>query len=324
MNRWLAPLVLVLALVGGHNFLPLRRRPARWAVTLSVAALALAVAFWLQPFSELFRGRGLTSRQTVAIFPWLDALMVSTAYLILSVAWFSLRSLSRGRGNGRSLGYFLPLGLIHGGVMIALIAGVAATVLDSYSQKVFSYPEDFGKPQRFPDGFAVTIWLGEEAFVHDGGPASGEAGSFQSVAEVAWELERGGSVVERRQGHSVYRDDRPPAAGERGAVRLICEIIDYRYARYASGPRRMIHPFIHRGLWRDVQVWFPTVEYETIPELDQAGLAAARQASKVPVVLKVFPLLSWVWIGLLLALGGAAFFAFQQVAPGPPGQGRHR
>jgi cytochrome c-type biogenesis protein CcmF len=97
----------------------------------------------------------------------------------------------------------------------------------------------------------------------------------------------------------------------------MCELIDYRYARYLGGPRRMIHPFIHRGLWRDVQVWFPAVEYGATSEAAGAGaLSAARQASKVPVVLKVFPLLSWVWIGLLLALGGAAVLTFQELRAG--------
>jgi len=317
MNRWLAPLALALGLVGGHNFLPLRRRAARWAITLLVAALALAVALWLQPMAEAFRGRGMTSRQTVAIFPWLDGLLVTTCYLVLAVGLLSARTLLRRRTQGWGIGYFVPLALIHGGIMIALVAGVAATVLDSYAQKVLSYPEDFGRPLRFPDGFSVTVWLGEEAFVDDGGPAMGGAGGFRSVAEVAWQLERAGTVVEQRRGHSVYRDDRPPAAGGQGPVRLMCELVDYRYARYLGGARRMIHPFIHRGLWRDVQVWFPAVEYGPAPEAAGAGaLAAARQASKVPVVLKVFPLLSWVWIGLLSALGGAAVLTFQELRAG--------
>jgi cytochrome c-type biogenesis protein CcmF len=84
-------------------------------------------------------------------------------------------------------------------------------------------------------------------------------------------------------------------------VRLLCEILDYRYARYTSGATQMIHPFIHRGAWRDVQVWLPPIEYE------MADGVAARRASTVPVVLKVYPLMSWLWGGLALMLAGVTW-----------------
>ncbi|MDH3913261.1 MAG: cytochrome c biogenesis protein CcsA, partial [Rhodospirillales bacterium] len=314
MNRWLAPLAVLLGLIAGHTFLALRRRLACWAATALAALLAALSALWLHPMAALFQGTGMTSRQTVAIFSWLDALLVAIAYAILGALFWSARALLRRRAEGGGLRTAVPLGAVHAGVMMALLAGTGATVFDSYAQKILEYPEDFGRPQRFPDGFTVTLWLGEAAFVDDGGPSRKGAGAFRSVAEVAWQLEGDEGVVERRAGHTVYRDDRPPSSDGQGPVRLMCEIVDYRYARSVGGPRRMIHPFIHRGLWRDVQVWFPAVDYRVDGTgAPGEGVAAARQASEVPVVLKVFPLLSWVWIGLALCLGGAAVLTFQEL-----------
>jgi cytochrome c-type biogenesis protein CcmF len=83
----------------------------------------------------------------------------------------------------------------------------------------------------------------------------------------------------------------------------MCEILDYRYARHASDAGQMIHPFIHRGAWRDVQVWLPAVEYGTA----SAGAASVRRATEVPLVLKVYPLMSWLWVGLALMLAGVAW-----------------
>ena len=133
-------------------------------------------------------------------------------------------------------------------------------------------------------------------------PDGARGGGFRSIARVGWQLAQGGRVIESEEGHSVYRDDRPPAAGDRGPVRLMCEILDYRYARYAGGETQMIHPFIHRGLLRDVQVWLPALDYAAG---GTSPTATTRQVTTVPVVLKVYPLIGLLWIGLGLALLGA-------------------
>jgi cytochrome c-type biogenesis protein CcmF len=296
MNADLVPVLVALTLAGGHYFAPIGHRLLRWLLTAAVLALALLAALVLQPSRALFEGAGVTSSATVAILPWLDALAVAAGYLLLAAVAASL--LGRGSWRARLWTYRLPVALVHAGLVVALVAGTAATVFDTYAQRMVDYPSEFGSPIRFPDGFELSVRLEADGIEADGGPGVG----FRSVGRVTWQLERQGEIVEAADGHAVYRDERPPLAGEYGAVRLMCEILDYRYARYASESDQMIHPFIHRGAWRDVQVWLPAVEYE--PAMDDGPV---RRASTVPVILKVYPLLSWLWVGLAMMLAGVAW-----------------
>jgi len=301
MNRWLAPLTVLIGLTGGHYFMPLARR-WRWAATGLAIAACLAAAFWLHPFAHWYEGTGLTSGKTVALFPWLDALLASTAYLALAAATAGFRA-ARAKDEPRSLlGYDLPVALIHLGVMVALLAGLAATVLDSYAQRFVTFPEALNRPISFPDGYALTVDVVSASRKADGARAADGQPAFRSVATVGWTLERHGAVIGRETGHTVYRDARPPAETGLGAVRLMCEMIDYRYARYRSGDTQIIHPLISRGLLSDVQIWFPAVS------------GAAPGEGRAPVVLKVFPLLSWVWIGLAAAGAGALWFFIAEMA----------
>ena len=296
MNAALVPVLVALTLAGGHYFAPIGHRIARWLLTAAVLALALLCAVVLQPSHALFDGTGMTSSATVAILPWLDALAVGACYLMLAAIAASL--LGQGSWRARLWSYRLPVALIHAGLVVALVAGTAATVFDSYTQRMVAYLEDFGVPIRFPGGFALSVALEEDGAHADGGP-----GGFRSIGRVAWQLECDGEIVEAADGHAVYRDERAPLAGDYGAVRLMCEILDYRYARYVSDSDQMIHPFMHRGAWRDVQVWLPAVEHGTASD----GYPPARRASTVPVVLKVYPLMSWLWVGLGLMLAGVAW-----------------
>jgi cytochrome c-type biogenesis protein CcmF len=297
MNAALVPVLIALTLAGGHYFLPIRNRLGRWLLSAAVAALALLCALVLRPSRALFDGTGLTSSATVAILPWLDALAVGASYLLLAALATSL--LGQGSWRTRLWTYRLPVALIHAGLVMALIAGSAATVFDSYAQRMVAYPEDFGGAIRFPDGFELSVTLEQDGADSDGARGQG----FRSIGQVAWRLERDGQIIEAADGHAVYRDERPPLAGEYGPVRLMCEILDYRYARYASDSSQMIHPFIHRGTWRDVQVWLPAVEYEQASD----GGVPARRATTVPVILKVYPLMSWLWAGLAAMLAGVAW-----------------
>jgi cytochrome c-type biogenesis protein CcmF len=303
-NRWLAPLGCLAGLIGGHYFLPLAGW-RRWAVSGAVVALAVATSLWIRPFAAFFEGTGLTSGKTVAIFPWLDALAVMLAYLLAAALAWGIQAVLRRPGR-TAWGYHLPVGVIHAGAMLSLAGLLAATVFDSYSQRLVEMPAGLAKPIAFPGGYKLQIGGIASSRSRDGvrGP-SGKKGAFRSVARVSWWLERGGAVLTRTEGHAVYRDDRPPYNTEIGSVRLMCEIIDYRYARYMSGQKQMIHPLISRGLWRDVQIWIPAVS---------GGENDRPNTGLVPVILKVFPLMSFVWIGLLLALAG---FLIHAVADRP-------
>ena len=302
LNRWMAPVGVLIGLVGGHFFLPARSRAARWATTIAAVGATAALALLVKPFAGLYAGDGMTSNKTVAILPWLDALIAAMGYLTVAViAWAATRMAATG-GRRRSAGYYLPLVAVHVGATVALVAFLAATVNDTYAQKMVRFPEDFGKPIRFPDGFTVTVELAGERMTEDGGPSP----LFESRARVRFTRAEEDEIVADVTGQTIYRDTLPPGVAGQGSVRLMCEMIDYRYARYAGGKTRMMHPFIHRGLWRDVQVWFPAVDYAAAPR-DEASLAGQRQPGEVPVVLKTFPMVTWLWAGLAaLILGGLA------------------
>ncbi|MGI9412158.1 MAG: hypothetical protein ACR2PM_00710, partial [Hyphomicrobiales bacterium] len=296
LNRWMTPLGVAAALTGGHYFLPVRRK-ARWCATLAVLCAGLITGLYLKPFVHLFQGTGLTSGSTVALFPWLEMLVVAMAYLAVAVVSSGLAAAGTAQRK-RVWGYHLPVALIHGGAAIALVAGLVATVFDSYAQRTVRLPDALNAPIEFPDGYALEISMTKTERGADGG--LGKA-TFRSIARVGWALSRDGKIVRSDGGHAVYRDDRPAAERSLGTVRLMCEIVDYRYARYVSDSRQMIHPFISRGLWQDVQVWLPAL-----------GGTASDGVQAVPMVLKVFPLMSWVWIGLVLAVAGfAALFVHE-------------
>ena len=305
MNRWLVPLACLLGLAGGHYFMPFGRS-LRWAATLGALAFGILTGQIWQPFAGLFEGRGLTSGKTVALFPWLDLLVVAVAYLLIASllwAWVAFR-----RGTVRAgLRYALPVATIHAGMVVALVGGLAATVLDSYSQRVVALPDGLAQPIDFPGGYRLQIGVIESGTASDGARAATEA--FRSVAEVSWSLVRDGAPVAAQSGHTVYRDERPPYSNEIGAVRLMCEMIDYRYARYMSESEQVIHPLISRGLWRDVQIWVPAVSGP------KAAGGAPTQGS-LPVILKVFPLMSLVWFGITAGLVGfALLFWWERRSP---------
>ena len=91
-------------------------------------------------------------------------------------------------------------------------------MFDSYAQQVVRYPDDFGEPLMPPAGYEVTVWLEADGIAAGG--ARGEG--FRSFAKIGWQLLDDGRVLEGGEGHAIYRDDRPPASGERGPGRLMC------------------------------------------------------------------------------------------------------
>ncbi|MDA0629232.1 hypothetical protein PCS76_20700, partial [Acinetobacter baumannii] len=123
-------------------------------------------------------------------------------------------------------GYVLSLGLIHLGAMIALWGALLATALNGYSQRVVGLSDAW---QDTPHGYAFRVTSLEVERTADGGRTNG-AGSFQALAQV--ELKAPSQSVV--SGQTLYRDARSAVEGYSGPVRQICEMLDYRYARYAN------------------------------------------------------------------------------------------
>ena len=302
MNRWLAPLMAVSMLLGGHAFLRLQNRKLGWSITVSVALVAVMIALKWNPLDRFYHGSGMTSQQTVNIFFWLNVLLVGAIYLLVSAIGWSFRGVA-GAVNNRV--YRACIGCIHGGAVVALIAVITATVLDSYVQSVFIYPEDFKTPKRLPDGYSVMIDLDEASFQADGGRGdSGQA--FRAVSSVDLHIDRAGAPLEIVNGKVIYRHDQKPLEGETGPVRQLCQVLDYRYARYVSGPTYIVDPFIHRSIWHDTQLWVS-------PVFEANSLSAAHVSNPVQatIVIRSYPLLSGLWIGLVATLAAALVLTFQ-------------
>ncbi len=291
LNQWLLPLAVAGLLLFGHAFVPLQQRASRRLMTCVVAASLWFVAWWVQPFTRFYDGAGMTSQQTTELFVWIDLVLLCAFYGAAVLAWFVVANLysTPKRKPGR-----LSLGLVHGGAALTIVALLAATVFDSYAQRQVELPRDYGQTLAFPDGYSVSLEAPRTL------PAStGDAG-FQAVARVNWKLQNEGRVLESQNGETLYHDTRPEAGSLQGSVRQLCELLDYRYARFSLEPQRMLRPFIHRGVWRDVQLWL------ALPPARQREGEWIVEAGSVPVVLKIYPFASWVWVGLALLLFATA------------------
>ena len=252
LNRWFVPLLFGLGIAGGHFIMP-ASRGRRWMASLACLLAAGVLMIWLRPFERLFDGRGMTSGKTIALFAQLDALLAALGYLLLATIAVAVAQL---RGQWRTMS--VPAAMIHAGVVLALFGGLSATVLDRYAQRIVSLQQSASHTVQFAGGYTVEIGVVESGEARDGARAQGTAGAFRTTGRVSWSLSRDGRQVDGGAGHAVYRDSRSGADQGTGAVRLMCEAIDYRFARYRSADSQMIHPLISRGLLRDVQIWLPS------------------------------------------------------------------
>lgn len=296
LNRALAPAAVVLAVTGAHVFLVLALAPAlrrrAWIASAFALAVTLAVPHLWQPFDGWHTGAGMTSQKTVAMFYWLDALLIASLWFALAAAAW-LVSRFRAAARARRLRYVLPVAAIHVGAMVALVAVVFASVLDRYVQAELDYPAVLDAPQPIPGGLAVTLAFDEVARRADGGRVSGDDAGFTARARV--QLAFGEGAGERIDGRILYRDSRPRPTGL-GSMRELCRVLDYRYARFVDDGTSRLDPFIHRGWLRDVQVWLPPSGF-----VEADGAIAPREADLL-VVVRIFPLMSWLWVGLALVV----------------------
>ncbi|WP_341648443.1 hypothetical protein [Thauera humireducens] len=114
-------------------------------------------------------------------------------------------------------------------------------------------------------------------------------------------IEVRGPDGERLDGQTLYRDARAPSERFDGPLRQVCELLDYRYARHVGTPGYLLQPLIDQGWGRSVQFWVSPAA--VVGALDGSGGGPAI------VVVKVFPFMSLLWIGLLLLLFGSTWLA---------------
>ena len=284
LSQSLLPLIGLMGLVGGYTFLRKAARGVYAAVTTGLVLLVCAALVWHGGLiSAWYEGRGVLSSQIVRVLPWLDAALASAAFLLLACLYWSACSVARSRKSG-ALRVTGSLALIHAGAVIALVGGFAATALNTY-QAVQLSPEQLQTWRPLPDGSALRVSLAEPGQNYSG---------YQAVAQVEVRAQGSTSI-----GQALFMDGRHQPAGYQGPVRQLCEILDYRYARYAGGPRHLLDPFVIRGWWGDQQVWVPASSalMGQVPADDAQGPTL--------IVIRRYPLVSLVWLGLVCMVLGA-------------------
>lgn len=282
LAHWVVPLLAALGLMGGYSFL---RRCGRSRLALLATVLMAALMLWTGWrggwLSGGYNGDGMLSQNIVQVLPWLDAALLGGAFLMGSCLLWGVQSLWRGRRLG-NLRYSGGLALVHGGAVIALVGGLAATALNSYQQI------------SIPPGTSFEQWhavIGGMQMRVSPDSSRPDFSGYHAVAKV--ELRDGERTL---AGHALFQDSRGNPPAYQGPVRQLCEILDYHYARFASDRGYVLHPFIVRGWSGDLQIWVPA----SARLLKQPG-----DDIESVVVVRRFPFLSLVWIGLLTMLFGA-------------------
>lgn len=293
--RWLIAPLIAMGLAGGFLFLRRSARPLALPSTLLCAAGCAALLILGGPLAAHYTGRGVLSQRAVALLPAADAALLACAFLLLAnLAWLIATIRSREAVVPRLR--TLSVGLIHGGVMLGLGGAVTATALNSYSQASVGALPSPGRWLPLADGYELSGHALAASVAADGAHSrSGQA--LQAVASFELRLpDRDGTSLARL----ALRDDRQSPAGYRGPVRQVCELLDHRYARHASRPGYILHPFIDRSPLRDVQVWL------TIGDLMPPGPGLATPAT---FVVRRYPLAPLLWLGLALATVGGLTLA---------------
>ncbi|MFZ5960004.1 cytochrome c biogenesis protein CcsA [Pseudomonas knackmussii] len=280
--RWLLPLLSLLGLIGGYSFLRRCGRPRIGLLATVLMAACMGFIAWHGGWLNAdYSGEGMLSQNVVGVLPWLDAAVLGGFFLMGSCLLWCVVSLWRSRRLG-NLRYSGGLALVHGGAVLALVGGLTATALNSYRQVVI--PAGASVEQWLPvaDDMQVRVLPDQVEENYSG---------YHALARV--ELRDGGRVL---AGHALFQDGRGRPPAYQGPVRQLCEILDYHYARFASDRGYVLHPFIIRGWSRDLQVWVPA---------STSLLRKGDNDNESLVVIRRYPLLSCVWLGLLLMLGGA-------------------
>lgn len=186
------------------------------------------------------------------------------------------------------------MALIHGGAVLALVGGLLATALNTYMPINIAPASDPQAWHRVADHLQVRVL-----------PLSSQQNfsGYQAVAQV--QLRSNEQVI---AGHALFQDRRAVPPAYQGPVRQLCEILDYRYARHVGDPGYVLHPFIVRGWAQDLQVWVPAS-----PRLMNGASSDEIQGV---IVVRRYPFVSLVWLGLLAMVLGVLALPGQGRAPG--------
>jgi cytochrome c-type biogenesis protein CcmF len=282
-------------LVGGWYFFR-RLSAATGRGSLLLALLAVAASVLSKgPMARLYAGEGILSQQVVALLPLLDVVLLTSAYLALGgIAWAVAVVRRQGR---RGMVPAVPLMAIHAGVALTLCGGLLATALNSYSEHEIVFNGEPSAWRRDRSGYAFRLADIRLEPMRDG--AFGAASGVRALTVIEARSPSG----EMMDGQTLYRDSRSPPERYDGPLRQVCEMLDYRYARHVGTPGYLLDPLIDQDWGRAVQFWVsPNGVVESM-----AGRVGGTAAF---VVVKVFPLISLLWSGLVLMLVGGVWLAF--------------
>jgi len=300
VNEMLVPIVLITAFFGGHRFLPITGFKYRLLVTTLAVGFSLFLAEVIHPLEIFYDGTGVTSGATRRNFYQLNMLLGAVAYFTMASLLYSLPiGLKRGKEKAY-FNYVAPVGIIHMGIMLALFSGLCATILDSDRIKKITFPAAYDHPLKITDGYSLEISR----------PVGNYNGTnrFRAVTDLKLMLSDGRGVI--GQGQTLYQDSRIPLAGDVGPIRQYCESVDYRFARISRSRDHMLNPFIYRGMAYDLQVWLPAIDYLAFnAEGHFVENNAPKTAAEFNIVIKKFPLMIWLWIGLGLSLCAGLYYA---------------
>ena len=293
----LAPLV-VLGGVGGWYFFRRLSKRASWVSLALAAAFAVLGIEFGGLLTRGYAGMGILSQNIVALLPLLDACLVAGAYLAAGcLAWAGVTAWRLG---WKGVSVSAPLAAIHAGVVLMLWGGMMAIALNSYSQHELMPAGGLGEASTgwVKDRHGYTFRLaGIQLGAADDGGRRGEDG-IRAVTTVEVRGEHG----EILDGQTLYRDNRSLPERYDGPMRQVCELLDYRYARHVTTPGYLLDPLIDHGWGRSVQFW---ISPAALLEANTAG----GQPPVVVAVVKVFPFMSLLWVGLVVAALGGAWLA---------------
>lgn len=292
--RLVIPVLVLVGLVGGWYFVRRISKPTSNLLTAFVICAALYLFVSGGYLSQSYSGTGVLSQKIVSVLPWLDTSLLTGLYLAAGcIAWGVWSAARCTRGAYR----VVSVCLIHVGVGLALWGGVVSTCLNSYSQHVVGEGGDWHDSRT---GHAFRLRSVSVAREPDGGQVSA-SGQIRTAAEVDL-IARDGTVV---SGQTLYRDTRPSSIEHSGPMRAICQILDYRYARFANRPGHILHPFIDHGLSRDVQIWVD-------PAAAMTALERADEAVSAVLIIRTFPWISLLWVGVSMMSAGSLILIFRE------------